>query len=77
VTAVASRRPYDDVASWVAIVVGVPMLAGAVIIVIATTNSVTRDFGLPAGLVTFLTGIAVLLVGTFKSYAWLQESGGR
>lgn len=73
----SSRRPYDDVAYWIAITVGIPMLAGGVLFVIAATNSATRDFGTLGGIATFVAGIAVLLVATFKAYAWLQESGGR
>jgi uncharacterized integral membrane protein len=71
------RRPYDDVAYWIAVIVGIPMLAGSVLFVVAATNSATRDFGVLGGVATFIAGIAVLLVVTFKAYAWLRESGGR
>lgn len=70
-----SRRPYDEVASIVALVVGLPILVGLVYLLLGYTNLVWGEYGIGAAALFLLAGVALLSAITYKSWALVQESG--
>lgn len=72
-----SRRPYDEVAYMIAVFVGIPFLGGLVFVLLAFTNTAFIEYGLGAAVATFVVGVSLLTLVTFKAYALLKESGGR
>lgn len=72
-----TRRPYDDVKTILAAFLGVPALAGLVYLLLVAVNVVWRDYGLAAGAVAFLVGVAALTYATYRGYALVQAAGGR
>jgi hypothetical protein len=70
-----SRRPYDEVAGIIALLVGLPILVGLVWLLLGYTNLVWSEFGLGAAALFLLVGVAVLAALTYKSWALVQESG--
>lgn len=72
-----SRRPYDDAAYIIAAVLGIPLLVGLVWLLLGYTRLAIEDWGLGAGVVLFLVGVALLTAGTYKSVELLRQSTGR
>lgn len=70
-----SRRPYDEVASLIALIVGLPILVGLVYLLLGYTNLVWGEFGIGAAFLFLVAGVAVLAGLTYKSWALVQESG--
>lgn len=72
-----SRRPYDEVKSLIALILGLPLLVGLVWLLLGYTNLVWGEFGIGAAFVFLVAGVALLAGLTLKSYTLLQEAGGR
>lgn len=72
-----SRRPYDEVASLIALVIGLPLLIGLVYLLLGYTNLIWGAYGIGAAVLFLLAGVALLAGLTYKSWALIQESGGR
>lgn len=72
-----SRRPYDDVAYLIALVLGIPALAGSVYVLLWLVNVVWRGAGVGVALLAFLAGLATLTAATYKSHELLRNSTGR
>ncbi len=74
---VPSRRPYDEVKSMIALILGLPLLVALVWLLLGYTNLVWGEFGIGAAALFLLAGVVVLAGLTLKSYSLLQEAGGR
>lgn len=74
---VPSRRPYDEVKSLLALILGLPILVGLVWLLLGYTNLVWGEFGIGAAALFLLVGVAFLAGVTLKSYSLIQEAGGR
>ncbi|WP_255194870.1 hypothetical protein [Halorarius litoreus] len=72
-----SRRPYDEVKSMIALILGLPLLVALVWLLLGYTNLVWGEFGIGAAALFLLAGVVVLAGLTLKSYSLLQEAGGR
>lgn len=72
---VPSRRPYDEVAGIIALLIGLPVLVGLVWLLLGYTNLVWGEFGIGAAALFLLVGVLVLAALTYKSWALVQESG--
>jgi hypothetical protein len=72
---VPSRRPYDEVAGIIALLIGLPILVGLVWLLLGYTNLVWGEFGIGAAALFLLVGVAVLAALTYKSWALVRESG--
>jgi hypothetical protein len=72
---VPSRRPYDEVASIIALVIGLPILVGLVWLLLGYTNLVWGEYGIGAAFLFLVAGVALLAALTYKSWSLVQESG--
>lgn len=71
------HRPYDDTKSLIAIILGVPALAGLVYFLLVAVNVAWRDYGLFVGAIVFVVGFLGLSYGSYRAVELLRSSGGR
>ncbi len=73
----STRRPFDQIKSLVAIVLGIPLLAGCVYLLLAVVNLLAREVsGLVAG-IAFPVGLLFLIVLTYKTWGLVREATGQ
>lgn len=72
-----SRRPFDQIKTLLAAVLGVPALAGAVYLLLFLVGVVWRDSGVVAASAVLVVGVAALVVVTYRSYELIRSAGGR
>ncbi|MFC7137328.1 hypothetical protein [Halobaculum litoreum] len=71
------RRPYDDTKSILAVILGVPGLAGLVYLMLVVVNVTWRDYGLAAGAAVFVLGFVGLSYGSYRAVELVRSAGGR
>ncbi|WP_277555480.1 hypothetical protein [Halobaculum limi] len=71
------HRPYDDTKSLIAIILGVPALAGLVYFLLVAVNVAWRDYGLVVGVLVFVVGFVGLSYGSYRAVELVRSSGGR
>jgi len=76
-SAVSSRRPFDQTKSLIAAILGVPALAGFVYLLLVIVNVAWRDYGLAAGAFVFAVGFVALSYGAYQAVELVRSSGGR